>query len=178
MKSPILTVSLLGLGLLTLAGCSTTTPASHTLSDGGDVVVTDNTTLAQCLTAKGVTMYGADRCQHCAHQKKLFGTDAFAHVNYVECEQNKSACELAGVRGYPTWKLADGTALPGVQSLDTLAQQAGCLPGQAVVETTEQVVEITDEVSNETPTMPEVEEVIDVASHEAEPVTIDVSTIK
>lgn len=80
--------------LVFLAGCTTT--------DNGQ-----NTKLAECLTSKGVTMYGTNRCSHCQNQKELFGYDAFTKINFVDCDKEKNTCALAGVQGYPTWVFAD-----------------------------------------------------------------------
>lgn len=81
--------------------------------------------LAQCLTDKGVVMYGAEWCSHCKDQKALFG-GAWSAVTYVECPQNTVLCTQKGVKGYPTWILANGQKLEGVQPLARLAQAADC----------------------------------------------------
>src|SRR3989344_4690623 len=73
---------------------------------------------AQCLTAKGATMYGAYWCSHCKAQKAQFGS-SFKYVNYVECTEDPKVCEAAGIQGYPTWKIAS-TTLTGEQPLETL----------------------------------------------------------
>ncbi|MEI6510781.1 MAG: thioredoxin domain-containing protein [Candidatus Uhrbacteria bacterium] len=89
---------------------------------------------AQCLADKGVKMYGAWWCPHCKAQKELFGT-AFKKIDYVECSPNQSKdmsqeCKDAGIKGYPTWVLADSSQLSGEQTFDTLAAKSGCaLPG-------------------------------------------------
>lgn len=85
---------------------------------------------AQCLTEKGVTMYGAWWCPHCKNQKDLFDT-AFQYVEYVECSPGRTKtmsqqCVDAGVEGYPMWKLADGTKLSGEQSFEDLSQATTC----------------------------------------------------
>ncbi|MBI5794342.1 hypothetical protein HZA87_04675 [Candidatus Uhrbacteria bacterium] len=84
---------------------------------------------AQCLSDSGIKMYGAWWCPHCQNQKKLFG-NSFDFVIYVECSNaDKSmnqTCQDAGIEGYPTWELDDGTRLGGEQSLETLAEQSGC----------------------------------------------------
>ena len=72
--------------LVLLAGCTTT--------DNGQ-----NTKLAECLTSKGVTMYGTNRCSHCQNQKELFGYDAFTKINFVDCDKEKNTCAL-GFNGY------------------------------------------------------------------------------
>lgn len=104
----------LGIVSLVLAGCGSTTDTSD-----------ETTTLAQCLTQKGAIMYGTNRCPHCQNQKKLFG-ESFSHVNFVDCDKEKTVCQLAGIQGYPTWKFTDGTVLHGTQSLEALAQAAHC----------------------------------------------------
>jgi hypothetical protein len=87
--------------------------------------------LAECLTQKGVKMYGAYWCPHCAAQKKDFGS-AFEKVTYVECavpgdpQAQTQACKDANVESYPTWIFPDGTRESGEQSLTSLADKAGC----------------------------------------------------
>jgi hypothetical protein len=86
--------------------------------------------LAKCLTEKGAKMYGTWWCSHCERQKLMFGS-AFADVNYVECSPNRTretaqACLDDGIKGFPTWRFADGTELNGEQEPETLAQKAGC----------------------------------------------------
>ena len=85
--------------------------------------------LAKVLKEKGVTMYGAYWCPHCSRQKELFGAEAWAIMNYVECSpkgygfQGQQLCK--GVEGYPTFKDKTGRVvnLSGERSLDFLAQQ-------------------------------------------------------
>jgi hypothetical protein len=85
---------------------------------------------AQCLSDKGVKMYGAFWCGHCNEQKEMFG-ESFAYVDYVECDnqgENGKAekCQEAKITGFPTWKFANGTELRGRQSFETLAGKADC----------------------------------------------------
>jgi len=86
----------------------------------------DKNTLAQCLSEKGAIMYGTERCSHCNAQKALFGPEAFKKVQFVDCEAEKNTCWLAGVTGYPTWIFDDKSQLMGQQTLETLANKAGC----------------------------------------------------
>ncbi len=83
------------------------------------------TALAECLSEKWVVMYGTEWCPHCKNQKAMFG-DAFAKVNYVDCDKSPDACTLAGVTGYPTWKFSNGVSLAGTQDLSVLASNAWC----------------------------------------------------
>jgi hypothetical protein len=81
--------------------------------------------LAQCLSERGVVMYGADWCPHCGNEKKAFG-DAFKYVNYVECPEKPKLCIEKGIEGYPTWIFPDGKKLVGEQGLEKLAAESGC----------------------------------------------------
>ncbi|MFH1683004.1 MAG: thioredoxin domain-containing protein [Candidatus Woesearchaeota archaeon] len=81
-------------------------------------------TFAQCLTDKGVKMYGAEWCSHCQNQKAMFGS-SFQYVDYVDCEQSQQECSIAGIQGYPTWKIS-GNDYPGEQSFERLASLSGC----------------------------------------------------
>lgn len=103
--------------VLILSGCGstvTTTTSSPAISQ-----------LAVCLAKNGATFYGTEWCPHCKEQKKLFG-EAFAQVNYVDCDKNKVACDSAKIKWYPTWVFADNSTLVGTQTLDVLAKKAGC----------------------------------------------------
>lgn len=91
-------------------------------------------TFATCLKDKGAVFYGAFWCPHCQEQKKLFGSSAKL-LNYVECstadgQSQLPMCTEKGIKGYPTWRLADGTDIPNENSagvtLETLAQKTSC----------------------------------------------------
>lgn len=80
--------------------------------------------LAKCLTEKKIVMYGTSWCSHCQAQKKLFGS-SWQYVSYVECslagsQEQAPVCKEAGIKGYPTWVLADGEKLEGELSLERL----------------------------------------------------------
>jgi len=84
---------------------------------------------ATCLTEKGIAMYGAYWCPHCADQKKEFGS-SFRYVTYVECDaEGKNAqpelCQEKNIRGYPTW-IIDGESYSGFRQLEELGDLAGC----------------------------------------------------
>ena len=86
--------------------------------------------LAKCLTKKGVRMYGAYWCPHCADQKAMFGDD-FHFVNYFECDpqgENSQAarCTQDKVVSYPTWYFPAGGYDPGTKPLEKVATLAGC----------------------------------------------------
>ncbi|MDY7013057.1 MAG: vitamin K epoxide reductase family protein, partial [Cyanobacteriota bacterium] len=68
------------------------------------------TSLAEHLTEKGATMYGAYWCPHCHDQKLLFGKEAFKKVNYVECatpgtQVQRPECVTAKIESYPSWTI-------------------------------------------------------------------------
>ncbi len=86
-------------------------------------------TFAKCLTEKGVIMYGAYWCPHCANQKKLFSS-SFKYVTYIECDsKGKDAqpalCLQKGVQSYPTWEI-NGTLQSGELPLQLLSEKSGC----------------------------------------------------
>lgn len=85
--------------------------------------------LARHLAEIDAKNYGAYWCPHCHEQKELFGKQAFALIDYVECDpkgQNArpQMCQAAGLRGYPTWQI-NGQLYPGVQRLERLADLSG-----------------------------------------------------
>jgi glutaredoxin len=105
--------------------------ASLLLLTGCDKVGDTYVGFAKCLKDKGAVMYGAFWCPHCANQKKAFGEEGFAQVNYVECDgrdpKGKPAlCEEKKVASYPTWIFADGSRLTGEQSLKELGIRTSC----------------------------------------------------
>lgn len=89
------------------------------------------TALAECLTSKGMKMYGTYWCPHCQDQKKEFGA-AFSKINYIECSEQGNprsqlqVCADAGIKGYPTWVTPDGSQMTGPQTFKELADKAGC----------------------------------------------------
>ena len=84
----------------------------------------DYDNFAKCLTEKGVKMYGADLCGHCANQKRMFG-ESFQYITYIECTQSQEICISEGIRGYPTWKY-NGQSYPGEKTLQALSDLSGC----------------------------------------------------
>jgi uncharacterized membrane protein len=97
--------------------------------------IPDYTAEAECLTEKGVVMYGAYWCPKCERQKQLFG-DAFSAITYVECDPRGEGaeperCLSRGISGTPTWlqETPEGTELgrlEGVQDVLVLAERFDC----------------------------------------------------
>lgn len=85
--------------------------------------------LAEHLSQIGAMEYGAYWCPHCHDQKQLFGAEAAAKLNYVECDpkgQNSQTdrCRAAQIRGFPTWEIK-GEQYSGVRQLQELATISG-----------------------------------------------------
>jgi glutaredoxin len=90
----------------------------------GNVVAGEFDSFAQCLTEKEIKMYGTEWCPHCKDQKGLFG-NSFDYVDYIDCDKDRNICTLAGVTGYPTWKI-NGQNYPGTQQLSRLSELSEC----------------------------------------------------
>lgn len=89
---------------------------------------------AQCLTDKGIKMYGAYWCPHCTAQKELFGK-SWKYVNYIECSLPNRAgqtteCRDAGIQSYPTWEFVDSSRISGSLSLQQLNEKSDCELGE------------------------------------------------
>ena len=86
--------------------------------------------VAKCLTEKGVKMYGAYWCPHCAEQKRLFGK-SFDYIDYIECaipgdnSRQTEICIKENITGYPTWDI-NGERVSGTHEPTELASLAGC----------------------------------------------------
>lgn len=85
--------------------------------------------LARHLKSKGAKMYGAFWCPHCQMQKQLFGEEAFAIIDYIECDTRgenarPQLCKAAKIQGYPTWEI-NGKLYLGMLSLEKLADLSG-----------------------------------------------------
>lgn len=85
--------------------------------------------LAQHLKQIDAKMYGAFTCPHCQSQKHLFGKEAAAQLNYIECHpQGKNSqtdlCMKANIQGFPTWEIK-GKMFQGEKNLPELADLSG-----------------------------------------------------
>lgn len=86
--------------------------------------VVSTTSFGQCLSEKGIKMYGNDNCPHCRDQKEILGEE-FQYVDYVNCDFNDAECRENGVKYYPTWTNGIHKII-GTQSLPNLAKFSGC----------------------------------------------------
>lgn len=123
-----------GLERLTGLPSPPTEPISSLKPASPPMIISTSTTRAlevgRALRAKGATMYGAYWCSYCNGERQALGREAWALINYVECdargtESNLQACRALGVGAFPTWRLADGTVHEGALGLDGLARLAG-----------------------------------------------------
>lgn len=86
--------------------------------------------LAQHLQRSGAVMYGAYWCPHCRNQKEMFGREAWAFIDYIECApqgfgSNSAMCLKQGVDGYPEWQFGNGKRGHGEMTLDKIAELSG-----------------------------------------------------
>lgn len=80
---------------------------------------------AQCLTSRGMKMYGSPYCGYCTQQRDMFG-QAFSYITEIDCTRQGEVCSEKGISGYPTWEDGGGRLYPGVQSFSSLSQISGC----------------------------------------------------
>lgn len=85
--------------------------------------------LAKHLKQTGAKMYVMYTCPHCFKQKQLFGKEALAELNWIECRPDgKNAqpqlCNAAKIESVPTWDI-NGKFYTGEQSLQKLADLSG-----------------------------------------------------
>lgn len=85
--------------------------------------------LAKHLKQTGAKMYVMYTCPHCFKQKQLFGKEALAELNWIECrEDGKNAqpqlCQAANIQSVPTWDI-NGKFYSGEKSLEKLADLSG-----------------------------------------------------
>ena len=85
---------------------------------------------AQCIKDSGATYYGAFWCPNCKNQEALFGRSAKL-LPRIECSTPDGkgqlpVCQEAGIQGYPTWDLPDGSRQTGTLSLERLSELTSC----------------------------------------------------
>ncbi|MHC1635382.1 MAG: protein disulfide isomerase family protein [Candidatus Methanospirareceae archaeon] len=77
--------------------------------------------LAKGLTEQGWVMYGSKYCGWCKRQKEEFG-EAFRYISYIDCTENREACERANITAYPCWVAPDGRHYIGYHTLMELEE--------------------------------------------------------
>lgn len=88
--------------------------------------------LAEHLQKINAKVYETYWCPHSARQRELFGRQAWAIVDHIECSPkgyraNPKMCIAAKIDGYPTWKIK-GKEVGGERPLAELAKASG-FPG-------------------------------------------------
>lgn len=80
---------------------------------------------SECLTNKGVRVYGTDWCKSCQNQKNMFG-ESFQYVRYINCDFHEKECARLGITAYPTWYMNGKTLPSGAMSLKSLGETSQC----------------------------------------------------
>ncbi|MCX5928408.1 MAG: vitamin K epoxide reductase family protein [Synechococcus sp. LacPavin_0920_WC12_MAG_50_7] len=127
-------IGLLLVGLASLSWAAAVDKPAILLEKGAPPVVVSvsnpaKEALAEFLNQSGAVMYTAYWCPHCHEQKELFGKDAAAKLNIVECAvdgKNSQAalCESKKIDGFPSWEI-NGKIDSGVKRLNQLADLSG-----------------------------------------------------
>jgi len=99
---------------------------------GWEVTTTSGTAeiaLAKHLKQIGAKMYVLYTCPHCYKQKQLFGKEALAELNWIEClpdgkNSQTKLCVEAKIDSVPAWNI-NGKFYQGEQSLQKLADLSG-----------------------------------------------------
>ncbi len=127
MKKTI-TLLLAILVLLTLSACSPKTSEQPTDKEVSMEL------LADCLSSKGIVMYGKATCSACAATRKMFG-ESFHKIKEIECDPNQpnnevDLCLKKEILKTPTWILekdgADVKRADGYLTADELKETFGC----------------------------------------------------
>jgi len=87
-------------------------------------VSTEAADLAACMAERNAVIYYSKLCSACSQQKAMFG-EYFGLLKSVDCADDRSTCEDAGVRYVPTW-IINGKPYEGVQTLEKLAELTDC----------------------------------------------------
>jgi len=83
---------------------------------------------AKCVTSKGAVLYCDDITSDCQAQKRVFGA-AFTGITYENCDYS-SICQDVNIKVKPSWILADGERIEGIQDAAALATATGCTAPQ------------------------------------------------
>lgn len=88
---------------------------------------------SNCLSNKGMKIYGAGWCGHCKNLIKYFGGEENIAPIFIECsdaQQNPTEytdlCNQEGISGYPTIKV-NGEDYQGSRTFEGFAEATGCL---------------------------------------------------
>lgn len=84
----------------------------------------------QCLTQKGIKLYGSSQDILTQEQKAMFG-EAVNYLTYIECIEPESKellfeCQIKGIKNFPTWEFANQERKSGILSLEELKELSDC----------------------------------------------------
>ena len=85
---------------------------------------------AQCLTQKGIKLYGSTQDAYTQKQKAIFGR-AVNYLTYIECIEPESKdllfeCQIEEIKTFPTWEFPDKERKSGIFSLKELKELSDC----------------------------------------------------
>ena len=118
----------------TLCTAATAQPWTQPIPEPATESIAQTIKLAEQLNTVGARFFGAHWCPACKEQMKLFGKQAGANLNYVECgltdkyPDQLRQCRDENIRSIPTWTRPGSTRLQGVQSINTLERWSGLRP--------------------------------------------------
>ncbi|QNI97392.1 hypothetical protein [Synechococcus sp. RS9902] len=118
----------------TLCTAAATQPWDQPIPEPATESTAQTIKLAEQLNTVGARFFGAHWCPACKEQMKLFGKQAGANLNYVECglpdkyPDQLRQCRDENIRSIPTWTRPGSTRLQGVQSINTLERWSGLRP--------------------------------------------------
>ena len=118
----------------TLSTAATAQPWNQPIPEPATESTEQTIKLAEQLNMVGARFFGAHWCPACKEQMKLFGKQAGANLNYVECglpdkyPDQLRQCRDENIRSIPTWTRPGSTRLQGVQSINTLERWSGLRP--------------------------------------------------
>jgi Zn ribbon nucleic-acid-binding protein len=118
----------------TLCTAATAQPWNQPIPEPATESTEQTIKLAEQLNMVGARFFGAHWCPACKEQMKLFGKQAGANLNYVECglpdkyPDQLRQCRDENIRSIPTWTRPGSTRLQGVQSINTLERWSGLRP--------------------------------------------------
>ena len=118
----------------TLFTAATAQPWNQPIPEPASESTAQTIELAEQLNTVGARFFGAHWCPACKEQMKLFGKQAGANLNYVECglpdkyPDQLRQCRDENIRSIPTWTRPGSTRLQGVQSINTLERWSGLRP--------------------------------------------------
>jgi|TARA_Y100000034_G_scaffold46233_1_gene56876 uncharacterized membrane protein YvbJ len=77
-----------------------------------------------CLSDKGVVVYGNDFCQYTNQQLNFFGKSK-ENLNYIKCFDDRELCDEKEIKITPTWEI-DGEMYEQVHDFERLSLLSGC----------------------------------------------------